>query len=177
MPLGRGIYIFSPCYDIQSHVTRDVISCFLCNRGYKIVWGDKMSKKTSIQNDSYDFHPLGQAIRDGRDKQKITREALAEKIGLTDRYLAQVENEGQHPSLQVLYELVTMFDVSVDQYFYPNCAPTKSTRRRQLETLMDKFDESDLIILEATANGIMKAKTTYVSDESSLTYTLTSEKI
>ena len=135
----------------------------------------------SIKNencDNFDFYPLGQAIKANRTKRKITREPLAEKLDITDRYLAQIENEGVNPGFELFYTLVAMFDISVDQYFYPDCAPAKSTRRRQIEAMIDRFDDTDLIIIEATANGISEAK--YIQNEAaspdrSLSYSVGNE--
>lgn len=130
------------------------------------------------ESNVFDFYPLGQAIKGGRNKQKATRAVVAEKLGITDRYLAQIENEGVNPGFELFYTLVTMFDVSVDRYFFPDRAPVKSTRRRRLESLMDGFDEQDLIIMEATANGMSKARETRSkADDPPLTYVLTSENI
>jgi hypothetical protein len=70
-----------------------------------------------------------------------------------------VENQGQPSSFQVFYELITMFDISVDQYIFLDKPMEKSTRQRQLDSLLDSLDEKELIILEATAQGIVKAKT------------------
>ena len=36
--------------------------------------------------------------------------------------------------------------------------PDRSTMRRRLDSLLDSFDDKDLIIMEATADGISKAK-------------------
>ena len=108
----------------------------------------------------YDFKAFGLAIKEARLREGMTREQAAAIIPIDPRYLTNIENKGQHPSLQVFYRLVTMFNLSVDQFFYPNAEPSmsKSTRRRQLDSLLDDFDDNDLIIMEATANGIIKAK-------------------
>ncbi|WII35269.1 hypothetical protein [Paenibacillus thiaminolyticus] len=70
-------------------------------------------------------------------------------LGNTSRYLVDIENEGQHPSLQVLYELVTLFDISVDQYLFPNKKAEKDTQRRQLDSLLDDMNRRDLTIMMA----------------------------
>ena len=106
----------------------------------------------------YDFQPVGQAIKEARTKQGITREQLAERLDMAVRYLADIENIGQHTSLEYFHELVTMFNISVDQFFYPNVKVVKSTRRRQVDDLLDNLDDNDLIIVESTINGITKAK-------------------
>jgi len=63
-----------------------------------------------------------------------------------------------HPSLQVFYKLVTLFELSADQFFYPSSEPIKSTQRRQLDSMLDRFNVNDLSIMEATAKGITQAK-------------------
>jgi transcriptional regulator with XRE-family HTH domain len=108
--------------------------------------------------EKYDFKAIGQAIKDARENKGITREELAEKLDLAARYIMSVENQGQHPSFQVFYELITLFDISVDQYLFPDKPVEKSTRRRQFDSLLDTLSEKDLIVLEATAQGIVKAK-------------------
>ena len=66
-----------------------------------------------------------------------------------------IENSGQHTSLQNFYDLVTLLDVSVDQYFFPNKQTDKSTQRRQLDNISDK----GLRIVTATAKEIKKVET------------------
>ena len=110
----------------------------------------------SNNNRRYSFTALGQAIKDARVAAGMTREQLGEKLNLAPRYLLSIENEGQHPSLQVLYELVTFFNISVDEYFFET-PPKRSTRRRQIDSLLDKIPEKNLAIVEATARGIIEA--------------------
>lgn len=44
---------------------------------------------------------------------------------ISPRYLANIENKGQQPSLQIFYELVTRYDISVDQFFFPDKSAEK----------------------------------------------------
>ena len=67
----------------------------------------------------YDFKAFGQAIKAARKAKGISRNQLADTLNIAPRYIASIENSGQHPSLQILYELVTLLDVSVDQFFFP----------------------------------------------------------
>ena len=110
-----------------------------------------------IKVEKYDFKALGQAIKEARNAKGMSRNQLADKMNIAPRYIASIENSGQHPSLQVFYELVTILDVSVDQFFFPNKDLKKSTQRRQLESLLDEMDSKDLIIMSATARGIQEA--------------------
>jgi len=113
-----------------------------------------MEEKTK----QFDFRALGQAIKTARKGKGWTRDDLAGMLSITPRYLVDIENEGQHPSLQVLHELVTLFDISVDQYLFPSKKAEKDTQRRQLDALLDEMDSRDLTIMTATAKGIKEAK-------------------
>ena len=50
--------------------------------------------------DKYDFRAFGLAIKAARMKQGLTREQVGAKIEIDPRYLTNIENKGQHPSLQ-----------------------------------------------------------------------------
>ena len=60
--------------------------------------------------DKYDFRAFGLAIKAARMKQGLTREQVGAKIEIDPRYLTNIENKGQHPSLQVFYDLVTLLN-------------------------------------------------------------------
>jgi len=106
----------------------------------------------------FDFRALGQAIKDARKGKGWTRDDLAGMLSITPRYLVDIENEGQHPSLQVLHELVILFDISVDQYLFPEKKAEKDTQRKQLDSLLDEMGSRDLTVITATAKGIKEAK-------------------
>ena len=110
------------------------------------------------KEDKYDFRALGLAIKEARKKQGLTREQVGAMIEIDPRYLTNIENKGQHPSLQVLYDLVSLLNVSVDEFFLSSDNPVKSSRRRQLESKIDNFTDADLVIMESVADGIVKYK-------------------
>ena len=108
--------------------------------------------------DKYDFRAFGLAIKEARKKRGLTREQVGAMIEIDPRYLTNIENKGQHPSLQVFYDLVSLLNVSVDEFFLPASDLDKSTRRRQLEKQLDSLSDKDLIIMESVADGIIKSK-------------------
>ena len=110
------------------------------------------------KEDKYDFRAFGLAIKEARKKQGLTREQVGAMIEIDPRYLTNIENKGQHPSLQVLYDLVSLLNVSVDEFFLPSDSLAKSSRRRQLESKIDNFTDADLVIMESGADGIVKYK-------------------
>ena len=110
------------------------------------------------KEDKYDFRAFGLAIKSARKKQNLTREQVGAMIEIAPRYLTNIENKGQHPSLQVFYDLVSLLNISVDEFFLPASDLDKSTRRRQLEKQLDNLSDKDLVIMESVADGIIKSK-------------------
>ena len=110
------------------------------------------------KEDKYDFRALGFAIKEARKKRGLTREQVGAMIEIDPRYLTNIENKVQHPSLQVLYDLVSLLNVSVDEFFLPTDNMIKSSRRRQLEEKINQLTDTDLVIMESVIDGIMKYK-------------------
>ena len=99
---------------------------------------------------TFDFRPLGLAIREARERAGLSRNDLGDKVFYGERHIADIENTGSHPSFQLFHDLVTMFNISVDEYFYPAEKVTKSTARRQIETSLDLLSDNELKIIQGT---------------------------
>ena len=69
------------------------------------------------------------------------------------------ENDGQHPSFNPFYQMVTMFDISVDPYFYPSRNKGSGCRKR-IDAMLNALDEKELKIVEATFQAMKQAKET-----------------
>ena len=106
----------------------------------------------------FDFMPIGQAIKKAREARGMTREQLSGIIGYAPRHIQSIENEGKYPSIELFIQLIQMFDVSVDEYIFPNKEVKKSSVRRRLDAQLDNLDEKNLTVIEATVNGLCKAK-------------------
>ncbi len=106
----------------------------------------------------YDFTAFGKAIKEARTTRGESRKKVSDDMNLSPRYLANIENKGQLPSLQIFYELVTRYDISVDQFFFPDKSVDKSTQRRQLDTLLDGMDDKGLHIVTETAKAIVEVE-------------------
>ena len=103
----------------------------------------------------FDFTPIGQAIKKARTSQGMTREQLARIVDYDPRHLQAIENEGQYPSLELFIQLVTMFNISVDEYIFPQKEVKKSSVRRRLDAQLDILDDRKLSVIEATVVVIL----------------------
>ena len=106
----------------------------------------------------YDFKAFGAAIKAARKEYGDSRKKVSDELYISPRYLANIENRGQQPSLQVFYDLVTRYHISVDQFFFPDRTAEKSTGRRQLESLLDSMSDKGLRIVTATAKEIAEVE-------------------
>ncbi len=109
-------------------------------------------------NFDFDFMPIGQAIKKSREARGMTREQLSGIIGYAPRHIQSIENEGKYPSVELFIQLITMFDVSVDEYIFPKKEVARSSVRRRLDAQLDKLDDKELSVIEATVNGLCRAK-------------------
>lgn len=101
----------------------------------------------------YDFKAFGAAIKAARLERKESRKKVCDEMYLSPRYLANIENKGQHPSLQIFFELMLRYNISVDQFLLER--PTgKNTQRRQLDALLDGMSNKGIQIVAATAKEI-----------------------
>lgn len=106
-----------------------------------------------------DFRPYGAAIKKARTGRKESRNKVGNEMFLSPRYLANIENKGQHPSVQIFLELMSRYHLSVDQILFGEAKSGKSTAYRQLDALVDELTDKEIQILIATAQAILDART------------------
>lgn len=97
---------------------------------------------------------LGDIIKSAREKADITIEALAYKVGITERYLYRIENEGKKPSFDVLYKLIRELSISPDLIFYPE-KPSKDSEVENLLRMLSDCDERSLEVVKATVKALI----------------------
>ena len=62
---------------------------------------------------------LGFRLKKARLDQKLTYDELSEKSGVSSRYIKEIENHGNVPSLEKLGQLIRALHISADPFFYP----------------------------------------------------------
>ena len=90
--------------------------------------------------ENLDFHALGREIKRKLEEKGWTQEYLAQLVDLTPRSIMYIENRGQHTSLNAFYKLVTLFDISVDEFFYPDKLGGGSERRKHIDRMLNGMD-------------------------------------
>lgn len=107
-----------------------------------------------------DFHALGREIKRKREAKGWTQEYLAQLVDRTPRSIMYMENRGQKPSLNVFYKLVTLLEISVDQFFFLDKLNDESNCRNQIDVILNSTSEKELTVVKATTEGLKQARGT-----------------
>lgn len=105
----------------------------------------------------YNLDNLGSILKAARKSKKMTREKVAESVGISVRYLSALENEHKTPSLNLLFRLVRVLEMSADAIFYPEIE-SKSDELVQFTRMLSLCDQMDLKIIGATLTAILDNK-------------------
>ena len=98
---------------------------------------------------------LGEIIKNARAKADMTVETLANKVGVTERFIYRIENEGKKPSYEILYKLIRELAIVPDQIFFPE----KQVQESEMESLVRMLyscDERSIQIIKAALESQSK---------------------
>ena len=94
----------------------------------------------------FDFHGFGLALKQAREARGWTQAYVAELVGKTDK------------------TIMNIVDISVDQFFYTEGNRGGDSCRKHIDVLLDSMNEKELVVMEATAEGLKKARETEVQE-------------
>lgn len=100
---------------------------------------------------------LGQLLKQARLTARFTQDELAERIGVTGRYIMALENEKKTPSFEVLCKLIHTLNIPAERIFYPENEATEK-EKEQLLRLLSLCNERDLAIIAATVKAMVESK-------------------
>lgn len=76
-----------------------------------------------MSNSDFSFHLRGEKIREVRKAREISSSELAEKAGVTQAYISQIEHNLVEPSLSVLRKIASSLNVEI-HYLFSYDSPT-----------------------------------------------------
>ncbi len=95
----------------------------------------------------FDFHGLGAALKRAREEKGWTQAYVAELVDRDSRTIMNIENKGQYPSFDLFVKLITMFDVSVDQFIHADGGARSSSCRKHIDVLLSSMNEKELVVM------------------------------
>lgn len=106
------------------------------------------------------FETFGADVKAARQAKRISRKAMAEKINIDWRYLANIENDGAIPSLPVIIQLIKICGLPVERYFNPEIMREESEQRQRVSHKLKLCPEEYLPIIEGAIDGALKMEQT-----------------
>lgn len=97
---------------------------------------------------------LGNAIRQARIENGYSQEQLAEMIDITVTHLKHLESEHRKPSVEVLFKLINVLNLSIDSLFAKDKNSLNSDYKIIL-LMLEKCDEKQLRIIKNVINGLL----------------------
>ena len=98
---------------------------------------------------------LGGAIKKARRSKKLTQENLAELVGITPMHIKQIESERRNPSIEVLFKLAYILDLSLDSLFSNTDDGTQELRSK-INLCLDRCNVRELQVTYATIEALIK---------------------
>lgn len=97
---------------------------------------------------------LGCAIKTARISKRLSQEKLAEMLGITPTHLKHIESENRKPSIDVLFNIVQILHISLDDLLLGKDIQ-KSEIYRQTELLLQQCTEKELNIVSDIIKSII----------------------
>ena len=102
------------------------------------------------------FETFGADVKAARKAKHLSRKAMAEKLNIDWRYLANIENDGIIPSLPVIIQLIRNCGLPVERYFNPEVLRSESEQRQRVGHKLKLCPEEYLPIIEGAIDGAIQ---------------------
>lgn len=102
---------------------------------------------------------MGFRLKKARTEQKLTYEELAEKSGVSSRYIKEIENHGNVPSLEKLGQLIRALHISADPFFYPT-APADNLDYQRLLVYLSQCTGEQITTILAIVEAYLRTSPT-----------------
>lgn len=93
---------------------------------------------------------LGSIIKQARIEEGLTQAQLAEKADISTRYLMDIENKNDIPSLKVFIALIWALRLPLDPLLYPGTEGTEKLHR-----LLSQCDDKQVTVITAMTQTML----------------------
>ena len=97
----------------------------------------------------------GLIIKSARMESGYSRDALAEKVGISPRYLQSIENKNQIPSFKIISKLFCELHISLDNVIYPEKNMEIDRKNKVIEKVY-LCDENSLSIIDILIDNLLQ---------------------
>lgn len=90
---------------------------------------------------------IGIRIKRLRQEKKLSQEALAEKVGISPKYISSIERGKENPTLDILIKLAGALRVEVEEVFTVAHEETDPKKLREIVNLLLKESDTEKLRL------------------------------
>lgn len=119
---------------------------------------------TIVKKEEFNFKPFATAIGCARLSAGLTVEELAEKTGVTARYISAIENDGKRTSIKTLISISTYLNISIDEIIYPQTTG-KTSKRRSIDAMLDQLDDKSIRIAEGVIRTLIEVNNDNIKED------------
>ena len=105
---------------------------------------------------------LRKTIRNERKNRRTTQEELAEMLGISPTHVKHMESGHRKPSIEMLFELVKILNISLDEVIFPKNGTSDNATRGKIERLLDILDEASLQFVLSVLEALREKERTDV---------------
>ena len=98
---------------------------------------------------------VGARIRDIRTRNRITQEQLAEKMGISAKYLSSIERGKENPTLNTLIRLAEGLDVDLGEVFRDLQMEDPEKRRELVLDMVRNADEDQMRMIAKFLGAVL----------------------
>ena len=96
---------------------------------------------------------FGSIIKQARIEEGLTQAQLAERAAISPRYLIDIENKNDIPSLKICIALIRALRLSFDPLLYPDTEGTE-----KLHQLLSQCNDKQLAVITAMVETMLDVK-------------------
>lgn len=104
-----------------------------------------------------DFSYMGPILKNARIEARLTQDELAERLGVTTRYIMAIENEGKCPALDVWFRLIRTLHISADAIVYPENTADRE-QDEQLLYMIRSLNSRDKKIVQTAIQAMLDSQ-------------------
>lgn len=101
---------------------------------------------------------IGGLIKQAREQCGLKLDELSEKVGISERYLQKIENEGNIPSYKTLKKIILALSMDSNCLFYGNEYNQKEIDDANLISRLKQCDDFEKELINTILNAFQKKK-------------------
>lgn len=99
---------------------------------------------------------IGRRLKRIRQRKKLTQENLAEKVGISPKYISSIERGQENPTLDTLIKIVHALEVEMGEVFLTENEESDPKKNRELvRQLLKEADGEELRKIVRVIQGIL----------------------